>query len=84
MILYRIFGLFVCNQLTCLFDLVYDALQATIMVYQAIAEYWVGAREEEYDVNLELILPDRSKFPRVKLTRENHYITKSAKVRCNQ
>uniref|UniRef100_A0A7N9ASP1 Complement C3-like n=1 Tax=Mastacembelus armatus TaxID=205130 RepID=A0A7N9ASP1_9TELE len=32
----------------------YGSTQATIMVYQAIAEYWVGANEEEYDVNVDL------------------------------
>ncbi|XP_028998589.1 complement C3-like isoform X2 [Betta splendens] len=58
----------------------YGSTQATIMVYQAIAEYWVAAREEEYNVNVELFLPDRSKPPSFNFNRESHYFTRTSKV----
>lgn len=50
------------------------------MVYQAVAEYWASANEEEYDVNVDVDMPDRADSFRYSFNRENHYTTKSSKV----
>lgn len=59
----------------------YFSCQATIMVYQAIAEYWIGANEEEYEVNVDIKIPGRSKPEKFNFNRENHYTTRTAKVK---
>uniref|UniRef100_A0A665W690 Complement C3-like n=1 Tax=Echeneis naucrates TaxID=173247 RepID=A0A665W690_ECHNA len=51
-------------------------LQATIMVYQAVAEYWTSANEQPYDVSVELSHPGRSKPLSISLNKLNHYATK--------
>lgn len=51
------------------------------MVYQAIAEYWVSAKEEDYNVNVDLVLPGRIKAEKIYFNRENHYTTRSSKVK---
>ncbi|XP_074528436.1 complement C3-like [Halichoeres trimaculatus] len=38
----------------------YGSTQATIMVYQAVAEYWANAEEPEYDLNIDMTLPGKS------------------------
>uniref|UniRef100_A0A671XRH2 NTR domain-containing protein n=1 Tax=Sparus aurata TaxID=8175 RepID=A0A671XRH2_SPAAU len=58
----------------------YFSCQATIMVYQAIAEYWIGANEEEYEVNVDIKIPGRSKPEKFNFNRENHYTTRTAKL----
>ncbi|XP_026216238.1 complement C3-like [Anabas testudineus] len=58
----------------------YGSTQATIMVYQAIAEYWVSAKEPEYDVNVDLVLPDRTGVEKINFNRETHYTTKTSKI----
>uniref|UniRef100_A0A671XMM3 Complement component c3a, duplicate 5 n=1 Tax=Sparus aurata TaxID=8175 RepID=A0A671XMM3_SPAAU len=55
----------------------YGSTQATIMVYQAIAEYWIGANEEEYEVNVDIKIPGRSKPEKFNFNRENHYTTRT-------
>uniref|UniRef100_A0A3P8SUA9 Complement component c3a, duplicate 5 n=1 Tax=Amphiprion percula TaxID=161767 RepID=A0A3P8SUA9_AMPPE len=35
----------------------YGSTQATIMVYQAVAEYWTTAKEPEYDLEVGILLP---------------------------
>uniref|UniRef100_A0A8D0AEB8 Complement C3-like n=1 Tax=Sander lucioperca TaxID=283035 RepID=A0A8D0AEB8_SANLU len=47
--------------------------KATIMVYQAIAEYWTSAKEPEYDLNVDIVLPGRSKPDKFNFNRDNHY-----------
>uniref|UniRef100_A0A3Q3B4F4 Complement C3-like n=1 Tax=Kryptolebias marmoratus TaxID=37003 RepID=A0A3Q3B4F4_KRYMA len=55
-------------------------LQATIMVYHAVAEYWTNAKEPEYDLNVDILLPGRSKPDKFSFNRENHYTTRTSKV----
>ncbi|XP_062283436.1 LOW QUALITY PROTEIN: complement C3-like [Scomber scombrus] len=57
----------------------YGSTQATIMVYQAVAEYWASANEEEYDVDVNVDMPNRADSFRYNFNRENHYATKSSK-----
>jgi len=54
-------------------------LKATIMVYQAISEYWSSAKEPEYDLNVNILLPGMS-MQRYNFNRENHYATRTSKV----
>uniref|UniRef100_A0A665W6K1 Complement C3-like n=1 Tax=Echeneis naucrates TaxID=173247 RepID=A0A665W6K1_ECHNA len=54
----------------------YGSTQATIMVYQAVAEYWTSANEQPYDVSVELSHPGRSKPLSISLNKLNHYATK--------
>ncbi|KAK1880712.1 Complement C3 [Dissostichus eleginoides] len=53
----------------------YGSTQATIMVYQAISEYWSSAIEPEYDLNVCISLPHRANTYRYYFNRENHYAT---------
>lgn len=55
--------------------------QATIIVYQAVAEYWANAKEPDYDLNVDVLLPGRSGPDKYKLNRENHYTTRTSKVK---
>uniref|UniRef100_A0A8C9X2S2 Anaphylatoxin-like domain-containing protein n=1 Tax=Sander lucioperca TaxID=283035 RepID=A0A8C9X2S2_SANLU len=59
----------------------YGSTQATIIVYQAIAEYWTNAKEPEYDLNVDLLLPGRSKPDKYNFNRDNQYATRTSKVR---
>ncbi|XP_070782562.1 complement C3-like [Enoplosus armatus] len=58
----------------------YGSTQATIMVYQAVAEYWASAKEPEYDLNVDILLPGRSKPDKFNFNRENHYVTRTSKM----
>uniref|UniRef100_A0A671YHA0 Complement C3-like n=1 Tax=Sparus aurata TaxID=8175 RepID=A0A671YHA0_SPAAU len=55
--------------------------QATIMVYQAVAEYWASAKEPEYNLDVDILLPGRSKPDKFNFNRNNHYATRTSKVR---
>ncbi|KAK2815854.1 hypothetical protein Q5P01_026321 [Channa striata] len=58
----------------------YGSTQATIMVYQAIAEYWINANEAPYDLNVDLLLPGRSKPDKYNFNKDNHYATRTSKI----
>uniref|UniRef100_A0A3B4TXP0 Complement C3-like n=1 Tax=Seriola dumerili TaxID=41447 RepID=A0A3B4TXP0_SERDU len=51
----------------------YGSTQATIMVYQAVAEYWSSAKEPDYDLYVDILLPGRSKPNKYIFNRDNHY-----------
>lgn len=51
------------------------------MVYQAVAEYWASAKEPEYNVSVDLMLPGKSKPLSYNFNRNNHYATRTSKVR---
>ncbi|XP_023190441.1 complement C3-like isoform X1 [Xiphophorus maculatus] len=57
----------------------YGSTQATIMVYQAVAEYWANAEESKYDLNVDISLPGRSNLLKYHFLKESHYSTKSDK-----
>ncbi|XP_033969799.1 complement C3-like isoform X1 [Trematomus bernacchii] len=58
----------------------YGSTQATIMVYQAISEYWSSAKEPEYDLNVDILLPGRVKPERYNFNRDNHYAPRTSKI----
>ncbi|KAF1388627.1 hypothetical protein PFLUV_G00092250 [Perca fluviatilis] len=58
----------------------YGSTQATIMVYQAIAEYWASAKEPEYNLNVAILLPGRPKPVKFNFNRDNHYATRTSKI----
>ena len=59
------------------------SLQATIIVYQAVADYWTSAQEPDYDLNVDILLPGRSDPDKYNFNRENSYTTRTSKVRHN-
>ncbi|XP_051240232.1 complement C3-like [Dicentrarchus labrax] len=58
----------------------YGSTQATMMVYQAVAEYWVNAKEPEYDLDVHILLPGRSKPDIYRFNRENHHTTRTSRT----
>ncbi|KAM6941958.1 complement C3-like [Lycodopsis pacificus] len=58
----------------------YGSTQATIMVYQAIAEYWANAKEPEYDLNVDVQFTGRSRPDKFNFNRNNHYATRTSKI----
>uniref|UniRef100_A0A671YCY9 Complement C3-like n=1 Tax=Sparus aurata TaxID=8175 RepID=A0A671YCY9_SPAAU len=58
----------------------YGSTQATIMVYQAVAEYWASAKEPEYNLDVDILLPGRSKPDKFNFNRNNHYATRTSKT----
>ncbi|XP_061576834.1 complement C3-like isoform X3 [Cololabis saira] len=57
----------------------YGSTQATVMVYQAAAEYWMSVEESDYDLDVNIFLPSRSKPNKYKFNRQNHYKTRMSK-----
>ncbi|XP_014849656.1 PREDICTED: complement C3-like [Poecilia mexicana] len=57
----------------------YGSTQATIMVYQAVAEYWANAEEPKYDLNVDITLPGRSNLLKYNFFQGSQYATKSNK-----
>uniref|UniRef100_A0A671YLD9 Complement C3-like n=1 Tax=Sparus aurata TaxID=8175 RepID=A0A671YLD9_SPAAU len=58
----------------------YGSTQATIMVYQAVAEYWASAQEPEYNLDVDILLPGRSKPDKYNFNKNNHYATRTSKT----
>ncbi|CAJ1053159.1 complement C3 [Xyrichtys novacula] len=58
----------------------YGSTQATIMVYQAVAEYWANAKEPEYDLNVDILVPGRSRPDKFNFNDQNHYATRTSKI----
>uniref|UniRef100_A0A8C4F0G1 NTR domain-containing protein n=1 Tax=Dicentrarchus labrax TaxID=13489 RepID=A0A8C4F0G1_DICLA len=59
----------------------YGSTQATIMVYQAVSEYWANAKEPEYDLNVDILLPGSSKPDKYNFNRENHFTTRTSTIK---
>lgn len=62
-------------------------LQATMMVYQAVAEYSVRAKEkesEEYDLLVDVQLPGRPVPAKYQFSRQNYHVTREFKVRTSR
>ncbi|XP_034543361.1 complement C3-like [Notolabrus celidotus] len=59
----------------------YGSTQATIMVYQAVAEYWVRAQEPEYDLNVDIKLPGRANPDKFKFNIESQFTTRTSKMK---
>uniref|UniRef100_A0A672IPA4 NTR domain-containing protein n=1 Tax=Salarias fasciatus TaxID=181472 RepID=A0A672IPA4_SALFA len=58
----------------------YGSTQSTVMVYQAVSEFWINAKEPEYDLNVDILMPGRAKPDKFKFNRENHYQTRTSKI----
>lgn len=50
-------------------------------MYQAVSEYWTKAKEPEYDLNVDILLPGRSNPDKFNFNRENQFTTRTSKVR---
>ncbi|KAM4751410.1 complement C3-like isoform 2-T2 [Anableps anableps] len=53
--------------------------KATIIAYQAVAEYWKNLQDYDYYVNVNVLIPGKSHPHRFSFTRENNYITRILK-----
>ena len=51
------------------------------MVYQAVADYWASAKEPEYNLDVDILLPGRAKPDKFNFNSNNHYTTRTSKVR---
>ncbi|XP_053713319.1 complement C3-like [Synchiropus splendidus] len=58
----------------------FGSTQATIIVYQAVSEYWANAREPQYDLNIDLMLPGKSLPEKFRFNRRNHFATRTSKL----
>uniref|UniRef100_A0A4W6DY20 Uncharacterized protein n=1 Tax=Lates calcarifer TaxID=8187 RepID=A0A4W6DY20_LATCA len=58
----------------------YGSTQATIIVYQAVAEYWASAKEPDYDLNVDILLPGRAKPDKYNINRNNRFATRTSKI----
>ncbi|XP_053187531.1 complement C3-like [Scomber japonicus] len=58
----------------------YGSTQATIIVYQAVADYWTSAQEPDYDLNVDILLPGRSDPDKYNFNKENSYTTRTSKI----
>ncbi|XP_076583459.1 complement C3-like [Chaetodon auriga] len=59
----------------------YGSTQATLMVYQAVAEFWVSPKEPEYNLNVDILLPGRSKPEKYNFNSDNHFATRTSKIK---
>uniref|UniRef100_A0A3B3DJU0 NTR domain-containing protein n=1 Tax=Oryzias melastigma TaxID=30732 RepID=A0A3B3DJU0_ORYME len=59
----------------------FGSTQATIIVYQAVAEYWTNAQEPEYDLKVDVLLPGRSKPDKYEFNRYNSYVTRASRIK---
>ncbi|XP_055014431.1 LOW QUALITY PROTEIN: complement C3-like [Boleophthalmus pectinirostris] len=57
----------------------YGSTQATIMVYQAVSEYWTVAKEPDYNLDVELKVPGRAAPYSFRFNRDNHHTTRTSK-----
>ncbi|KAE8300817.1 Complement C3 Complement C3 beta chain Complement C3 alpha chain [Larimichthys crocea] len=55
--------------------------EATLMVYQAVADYWSSDKGPEYDLNVDILLPGRSKPDKFNFNNENQHATRTSKVK---
>ncbi|KAM9769654.1 complement C3-like [Menidia menidia] len=57
----------------------YGSTQATIMVYQAVAEYWANANEPAYKLSVDMKLPGKNLIDKYSFDNNNHYTTRTSK-----
>uniref|UniRef100_A0A665W143 NTR domain-containing protein n=1 Tax=Echeneis naucrates TaxID=173247 RepID=A0A665W143_ECHNA len=56
----------------------YGSTQATMMVYQALAEYWVSASEDAFLLNVDISLPGRLAPYKFYFTKDNAHLTQTS------
>ncbi|XP_028257240.1 complement C3-like [Parambassis ranga] len=59
----------------------YGSTQATIIVYQAVAEYWESTKDPEYDLNVKITVLGLSKPLLVNFNRNNYHTTRTMDVK---
>lgn len=55
-----------------------------MMVYQAVAEYSIRAKENEtidYELSVAILFPGRSKPDKYEFNRQNYHLTRTSRVR---
>ncbi|XP_029941620.1 complement C3-like [Salarias fasciatus] len=57
----------------------FGSTQMTVMVYQALSEYWISAEKPEYDLNVDILMPGKPKPYKFNVNRENHHLTRTLK-----
>ncbi|XP_041838071.1 complement C3-like [Melanotaenia boesemani] len=57
----------------------YGSTQVTVMVYQAVAEYWKTVKEPEYTLKVDMMVPGKSLMDKYSFTSENHYAARTSK-----
>ncbi|XP_014873776.1 complement C3-like isoform X1 [Poecilia latipinna] len=58
----------------------YLSTQRTMIVYQAVAQYWNRVQNVDYDLKVELILPGRARPETYHFNKDNYYFTRTSKV----
>uniref|UniRef100_A0A8C7YH45 NTR domain-containing protein n=1 Tax=Oryzias sinensis TaxID=183150 RepID=A0A8C7YH45_9TELE len=58
----------------------YGSTQATIIVYQAVAEYWTKSQEPEYELKVDVLLPGRSKPEKYIFSHNNSYAAGTSRI----
>ncbi|KAK0137162.1 Complement C3 [Merluccius polli] len=58
----------------------FQSTQSTIMVYQAIAEYWVNAKEQQYEMDVAIHVKGRSPLDPTRVSNDNAFQTRSSKI----
>ncbi|KAM9314813.1 complement C3-like [Pholidichthys leucotaenia] len=58
----------------------FGSTQATMMVYQALADFWASDKEQDYDLNVDILLPGRSRPDKYNINWENHHATRTSKL----
>ncbi|XP_061625502.1 complement C3-like isoform X1 [Phyllopteryx taeniolatus] len=59
----------------------FGSTQATIMVYQAISEYWTNAKEPDYDLKVDIDVPGRARPLKYSFNRQNHHATRTSEMK---
>ncbi|KAM3622593.1 uncharacterized protein V6R79_000787 [Siganus canaliculatus] len=57
----------------------YGSTQATLMVYQAVGDYWDSVHTAEYDLLVSVFIPEQSKPHMFSFNKENYYGTRTLK-----
>uniref|UniRef100_A0A3B3Y8A1 NTR domain-containing protein n=1 Tax=Poecilia mexicana TaxID=48701 RepID=A0A3B3Y8A1_9TELE len=58
----------------------FGSIQATVTVYQAVAEFWTSEQNPGYDLNVDILLPGRSKPVKYNFNQRNHFATRTSKI----
>ncbi|CAL8238118.1 unnamed protein product, partial [Lota lota] len=59
----------------------FQSTQSTIMVYQALAEYWINAKEQQYEMDIEIQVAGRSASAPFRVNNENAFQTRTTKFK---
>ncbi|XP_053199940.1 complement C3-like [Scomber japonicus] len=58
----------------------FGSTQTTMIVYQAIADYWTSAQEPDYNLDVDILLPIKSDPDKYNFNNDNHYVTRTSKM----